>query len=388
MWKKMKKILIITTIGGFLPQFELNDIKLLSERGYEIHYASNFDNPVYDIDEKKLEQMGIVLHPICIHKSPTHIWQNFKALREICNIIRTQDIKAIHCHNPMGGVLARIAAFICGKKKIYVIYTAHGFHFYKDASIINWLFFFPVEYLLAKLTDSLITINREDYLRAKGFRTLKGKEIFQIPGVGVDVSKFADVMESKDAIREELGIPKDAFYMLSVGELNHNKNHEIIIRAVAEIKSHNVYYGICGSGYHEQYLRNLAKELGVEDRIRIYGFRKDIPKMLKGADVFVFPSLREGLGIAAIEAMAAGLPMVTSDCRGTREYMEEGITGRVCYSGSVTEYKEVIEWMMKHPDERQKMSQASRTKAQKFDIKQTEAIMRNVYSKITVDERG
>ena len=112
MWKKMKKILIITTIGGFLPQFELNDIKLLSERGYEIHYASNFDNPVYDIDEKKLEQMGIVLHPICIHKSPTHIWQNFKALREICNIIRTQDIKAIHCHNPMGGVLARIAAFI------------------------------------------------------------------------------------------------------------------------------------------------------------------------------------------------------------------------------------------------------------------------------------
>lgn len=384
----MNKILIITTIGGFLSQFEMNDVKLLLNQGYEIHYASNFDNPVYDIDQKQLEKMGIVLHPICIQKSPIHMLQNFKALRAICRIIRSQDIKVIHCHNPIGGVLARLAAMFCGKKKLHVIYTAHGFHFYKGASVLNWLFFYPVEYMLAKLTDCLVTINREDYLRAKNFNTLKGKAVFQVPGVGVDVSKFADVAESKETIRKELGIPENAFYLLSVGELNHNKNHEVVIRAVARMADKDIYYGICGSGYHEQYLKDLAQELKIEDRIRIYGFRNDIPRMLKAADVFVFPSLREGLGIAAIEAMAAGLPMITSDCRGTREYMEEGVTGRICYNGTVGEYAEIIEWMVCHADERQEMSQASRVKAKKFDVNQAEHIMRRVYSAISVDERG
>ncbi|MBQ7775139.1 MAG: glycosyltransferase family 4 protein [Lachnospiraceae bacterium] len=378
----MRKILIITTIGGFLQQFEMNDIDLLLDKGCEIHYASNFNNPVYDFDQKMLKDMGIVLHPICIHKSPVQLGENLKALKEICNIIRSENIEAIHCHNPMGGVLARLAALRCGKKKVHVIYTAHGFHFYKGASLVNWLFFFPVEYILAKWTDCLVTINREDYLRAKKFRTLKDKKIFQIPGVGIKISKFADVPESKEAIREELGIPQKAFYLLSVGELNHNKNHEVVMRALAKISDKNICYGICGRGYHDQYLKDLAKELGIEDRVFLFGFRKDIPRMLKAADIFVFPSLREGLGIAAVEAMAAGLPMITSDCRGTREYMEDEITGRICYNGTVEEYKEIIEWMICHEDERKKMSQAVRVRAQKFDIGQAERVMKSVYDTI------
>ncbi len=380
--ESMKNLLIITTIGGFLPQFEMNDVRLLQDMGYKLHYASNFKNPVYDLDKTMLKKMGITLHPICISKSPIHIFKNLRALRQICHIIRAHNIEAIHCHNPLGGVLARLAALMCGKKNLYIIYTAHGFHFYKGASILNWMMFFPVEYLLANLTDCLVTINKEDFLRAKKFRTLKGKKIFKIPGVGVNVSRFADVDESKESIRKELGMPQDAFYILSVGELNHNKNHEVIIRAVAELTDKDIYFGVCGRGYHEQYLKDLAKELKVEDRVRLYGFRKDIPRMLKAADLFVFPSHREGLGIAAIEAMAAGIPMITSDCRGTREYMEEGITGRVCYNGTVNEYKELITWMKNHPDERQKMSQASRGKAQMFDISQTERIMKSVYDTI------
>lgn len=384
---EMKKILIITTIGGFLSQFEMNDIKLLQERGFEVHYASNFDNPVYEWNRQALEELGIIFHPIPIQKSPMNIKQNLNALRELCKILRSQNIDAIHCHNPMGGVLGRLAALGCGKRKRYVIYTAHGFHFYKGAAFANWLFFFPVEYLLAKATDCLITINREDYLRAGKFRTLRGKAVLQIPGVGVDIRRFADAEGTKAAIREELGVPDKVFYLLSVGELNHNKNHEVVIRAIAGIQDSQIYYGICGRGYHEAYLKNLAKELGVENRVLFWGFRKDIPRMLKAADCFVFPSLREGLGIAAIEAMAAGLPMITSDCRGTREYMEEGVTGRICY-GTQEEYAEAISWMMSHETERQQMAKACRYKAQKFDISQTEHVMKKVYEGISTNERG
>lgn len=378
----MKRILIITTIGGFLPQFEMNDIKLLQDQGYEIHYASNFDNPVYALERQDLEEMGIVLHPICIHKSPAHIMQNFRALRELYHILRTENFEVIHCHNPMGGVIARLAALLYGKKKIYIIYTAHGFHFYKGASLKNWLLFYPAEWLLAGLTDCLVTINKEDYLRAQRFRTLKGKKVYRIPGVGVNTDKYADVEEEKDVIRREIGVPEQAFYLLSVGELNHNKNHEVVIRALAEIDNKEIYYGICGSGYHEKYLKELAGKLGVKDRVFFYGFRRDIPRMLKAADCFVFPSLREGLGVAAIEAMAAGLPMITSDCRGTREYMAEGITGRICYNGTAEEYRDAIVWMMNHPEDRQRISELCRRRAQKFSISQTEHIMKLVYSTI------
>lgn len=378
----MKRILIVTTIGGFLPQFEMNDIKLLQEQGYEIHYASNFENPVYALEKQDLEEMGIVLHPICIHKSPAHIGQNLRALRELYHILRTENFEVIHCHNPMGGVIARLAALLYGKRKIYIIYTAHGFHFYKGASLKNWLLFYPAEWLLAGLTDCLVTINKEDYLRARKFRTLKGKKVYRIPGVGVNTDKYADVEEEKSVIRREIGVPEQAFYLLSVGELNHNKNHEVVIRALAEIDSKEIYYGICGSGYHEEYLKELAGKLGVEDRVHFYGFRRDIPRMLKAADCFVFPSLREGLGVAAIEAMAAGLPMITSDCRGTREYMAEGITGRICYNGTAEEYRDAIVWMMNHPEDRQRISELCRHRAQKFSISQTEHIMKLVYSTI------
>lgn len=386
--EEMKKILIITTIGGFLSQFEMNDIKLLQERGFEIHYASNFDNPVYEWNRQVLEEKGIIFHSIPIQKSPVHIRHNFKALRDLCHILRSQNIDAIHCHNPMGGVLGRLATLVCGKRKHYVIYTAHGFHFYSGAALANWLCFFPVEYLLAKATDCLITINREDYLRASKFRTLRGKTVLQIPGVGINIQKFAEAEGTKATIREELGVPDNVFYLLSVGELNHNKNHEVVIRAVAQMQDRQIYYGICGRGYHEAYLKNLAKKLGVENRILFWGFRKDIPRMLKAADCFVFPSLREGLGIAAIEAMAAGLPMITSDCRGTREYMEEGVTGFICFHDAWEEYAEAISRMIRHEAQRQEMAKACRHKAQKFDIRQTEHIMKRVYERIPTNERG
>ena len=170
MVRPMKKILIVTTVGGFLPQFEMNDVKLLMEQGYEIHYASNFQNPVYQLDREALEAKGLKLHPIDIQKSPAKIGRNLKALFQLCTILREEDVSVVHCHNPMGGVLGRIAATCLPKhKRPYVIYTAHGFHFYRGAPFFNWMFFYPTERLLAGCTDCLITINHEDAQRAEKF---------------------------------------------------------------------------------------------------------------------------------------------------------------------------------------------------------------------------
>ncbi|MDE6127760.1 MAG: glycosyltransferase family 4 protein [Lachnospiraceae bacterium] len=381
---KAKKILIITTAGGFLPQFEMNDVKILAEQGFEIHYASNFDNPVYEMDIDMLEKLGIRLHSISIPKSPVHIRRGIKAFREIASIIRQEGITVLHCHNPMGGVLGRLAALVCGTKGSYVIYTAHGFHFYKGAPFLNWLLFYPAEWLLAMVTDCLITINGEDALRAENFLHGRLRAAYRIPGVGVDTLKFAPDKEVRRQMRHQLQIAKDTFCMLSVGEINRNKNHEVIIRALAKLKNPAVFYGICGRGYRQEYLEKLARRLGVEKQVKFYGFRRDIPQMLQAADCFVFPSKREGLGIAAVEAMAAGLPMITSDCRGTREYMKDGVTGYVCRSNKAAAYAKLIRRMKESHKLRREMSAACRSVAEDFDIKKTDKIMREIYRQLSM----
>lgn len=391
----MKKILIVTTIGGFLPQFEMNDVKILMEQGYEVHYASNFANPVYELDTELLKQMGIRLHPVDIQKSPLKLRRNMRALKEIISIIRREGIQVIHCHNPMGGVLGRLAALAGGSLKPYVLYTAHGFHFYDGAPLLNWLLFFPAEFLLAGHTDSMITINREDDVRAhryfsgrqKAADTAVGqKNVYRIPGVGVKTARFAPDPNVREKVRNVLQIKDDTFYILSVGELNRNKNHEVIIRAIASLKDPDIFYGICGKGYRREYLEELARKKGIAHQVKFFGFRNDIPEMLQGADCFVFPSRREGLGIAALEAMAAGLPMITSDCRGTREYMEDNVTGYVCRSGQVSEYARLIKKMKNDPEKRKEMSDVCRSVAEKFNLHRTDRIMREIYSQITYAE--
>lgn len=378
----MKKALFLTTISGFLQQFEMNDVKILQEMGYEVHYASNFHNPVYEVNKEELRNKGIVLHQVGIQKSPKQIFENLKAFFQVRKIIVNEKIDMIHCHNPMGGVIGRLATLGL-KKSVVVIYTAHGFHFYKGAPIINWLIYFPVEWLLAKITDWLITINKEDYTVATKYRFKNIDRIEWIPGVGILNDRFAPADGRRDEARRELNIPGDVFFVLSVGELNKNKNHKVIMQAIAKVENPKIYYGICGRGPMEAELQDIADELCIAKQVTLFGFRNDIPRMLAAADCFAFPSKREGLGIAALEAMAAGIPLITSDCRGTREYMKHGMNGLVCKSGTAEEYANAIKKMYEQADMRKKMSQKCLKTAEEFDVSVTDKIMRTVYRNLS-----
>ncbi len=378
----MKKVLILTTIGGFLSQFELNDVKLLIEMGYQIHYASNFQNPIYEVREEELKAMGVILHHISIEKSPLKIKRNLKALLELKKIVREENITLIHCHNPMGGVIGRLCSINKEKKSIPVIYTAHGLHFYHGAPILNWLLYYPVERFLARFTDIIVTINKEDYKRVKGFPLRKNGKIFQIPGVGIDTNKFKEKIGYREQIRKQLNIPQDAFFVLSVGELNHNKNHKVILKACAQLEFPHIHYGICGRGKQKDALLDLAEKLGMSERFHLFGFRKDIPEVLQAADCFAFPSKREGLGIAAIEAMAGGIPLITSDCRGTREYLKSGMNGFSCSSQNPLEYSLGIGKLMMKREVKSNMSRNCLDMAEQFHIRETEKIMRQVYQSV------
>lgn len=410
--KFMKRVLFVTTISGFLPQFEKNDVKLLKQMGCQIHYASNFTNPIYAFDKTELEKNGVALHQIDIEKSPAKINKNIKAIKQLIKIIDENDIDIVHCHNPMGGVAARIAAR-AGKRKPKVIYTAHGFHFYKGAPIMNWLLFYTAERFLARYTDIIVTINREDYIRAKKFRLKKNGEVYLIHSVGVDKEKFAPRPELREKKRAELGIPADAFHIVTAAELNENKNQKVVIEAVAALtnkaktdanayntnyagnadyvsntncidktnKTHNIYYTICGKGPNEDKLRELIKAYGLENNISLLGYRTDMDEILQTADVFAFPSIREGLGVAAIEALMCNVPLIAADNRGTREYASDGNNGIVCRYDAVDEFEEAIELLYGNTAYRKRMADRCRESVKKFTIEEVEKTMTKVYTR-------
>mgnify|MGYP002765787785 CR=1 FL=1 len=381
----MKKALILTTTSGFLSQFELNNVKLLQERGYQIHYATNFGVPIYEVKDEALRDMGVILHHISIEKSPFKLKKNFWALRELIRIIDREQIEVVHCHNPNGGVLGRLAAAL-SKRKPYVIYTAHGFHFFQGASVINWLFYYPVEKMLAKLSDIIITINHEDYMRASSFSYKENGSAQLIPGVGINKEIFNPDDQSNIAaaqkLREIWNVPKDAFHIVSAGELNKNKNHKVVIEALARLSRDNIYYSICGEGPYRAELEKLIKKLGLSGRVFLRGYRNDMQVVWHTADLSIFPSHREGMGMAALEAMACGIPIIVADNRGTREYLSDGNNGFVCDADLPEEFAGAILRMYENAELRTALADNALATTVNFTLQRTESRMREIYSKL------
>lgn len=314
------KILYITTVGGTMPFFK-NFIKELIDIGHTVDLACNErEMPVADY----FKEWGCKVFPLSCERSPFKVG-NLHAVKEIKQLVLENDYDIVHCHTPIAAACTRIACRKARKNGTKVIYTAHGFHFYKGAPALNWIIFYPIEWLCARWTDVLITINKEDYELAQ--RRMKAKKIEYVPGVGIDTERFYETTIDKCNKRRELGIPEDAFLLLSVGELNVNKNHEIVIRALKEIENDQIHYMIAGVGDLEAKLKMVAKECNVDNRVHLLGYRKDVAELYKAADVFVFPSFREGLSVSVMEALASGLPVVCSKIRGNVDLVEEGVTG-------------------------------------------------------------
>ncbi len=383
-----RKVLFVATVGGFVTQFEMSNVSLLQEMGYEVHSAANFREPVYSVKEKELIDRGVILHQVDIEKSP-YMWkQNRQALEQLCKIIKDEKISLLHCHTPVGGLLGRLAGILCREEKPQVIYTAHGFHFYKGAPLMNWLFYYSVERILAHHTDALVTINEEDYRRAGRFRLRKGGCVYKIPGEGLHREAFQPVTENrKKELRQQLGLDENVFFFLSVGELSGNKNHREIIRLMPDIKKRlsdrKILYGICGDGFYREELTELVDKMELQESVKFYGYQSNIADYLACADCFVFPSVREGLGMAALEAMSMGIPVIASDNRGTREYMKDGCNGYVCDVKNPKDFVDAFERICRmQPGERAAMQSEGCRTAEKFDIRNAAVVMSRVYEAV------
>lgn len=381
----MRRILILTTVSGFLLKFEQENVDLLQKMGFEVHYASNENNPGYYFSREALARIGVKFHHIEIAKSPADIQAFRKAKKRLEYLIRTYHFCAIHCHTPMGGVLGREMGRIFSHRQLKIIYTAHGFHFYKGSPLWNHLIYETVERYLAHYTDQMILINQEDYDAACSFCVRPGGHVYQIPGVGLDRKRFSPrSIEQKERDREALGISKDEFLIVSVGELNKNKNHEIVIKAIARLKKSDknfpVKYIICGEGEYREQLVRLIRKLKLKDAVNLCGYCQNVPEVLGCADVSAFPSVREGLGMAGLEALALGIPLLASENRGTREYLKNGYNGFFCRADDAASWEMALRRVRTmNQTEKMQFKRQCRASTEAFEKDKTRQIMKQVY---------
>lgn len=312
------KILYVTTISLTMNSFFKPHIEMLVREGNHVDIACNFNDLAAD---KLYAELGCNAYQIDFSRSPLSP-DNIKAYKQLKKVVEDGNYDIVHCHTPNAAAITRL---VCKKFRkttdLKVFYTAHGFHFYKGAPKLNWMIYYPIEKFCSKYTDKLLTINQEDFDLAK--TKFNAKEICYVPGVGIDLSRFENIDTDREEKRREIGVPTDSFLLLSVGELNENKNHQVVIRALAKLNNPDIHYAIAGVGDKKDYLLNLASELGVSKQFHLLGYRKDIPQLYAATDIFCFPSIREGLSASLMEAMASGLPVVCSSIRGNVDLINE-----------------------------------------------------------------
>lgn len=341
----MKKVLIVVSVISFIEWFNKENIEYLrNELNCQVHIACNL-NYMNDTDEnrtnaylEKIRSEGVVVHNVDFARSPFSK-ENIRAWAELKKVIYSQHFDLINCHTPVASIITRLISRKARKNGSIIMYTCHGFHFHKASPLRNWILYYPVEWLCSFFCDYIVTINKEDYSLAK---KLHSEHVRYIPGVGVDIERIKNTTVDKALYKKNIGIPEDGIMLLSIGELIERKNHEVIIRALSRIKCGNIYYVICGKGPLERYLNKISIDLGIANNVVLLGFRSDIAELCNVADIGAFPSKIEGLGLAGIEIMAAGVPLVSSNVHGIIDYVVDGETGFLCDPDDVDGFSNAI----------------------------------------------
>lgn len=331
------KILYVTTISNTVNTFLIPHIKMLIEQNHKVDVAFCVERNV----DPEIIKMGCKIHDLQFQRNPLSI-KNFDAYMKLKKLIKEENYELIHTHTPVASACVRLACR--GLKSVKVFYTAHGFHFYKGSPLKNWLIYYPIEKWLSRYTDCLITINREDYNTAIDHKFRAGR-IELVNGVGIDLTKFKPQdKNTKEKLRKEYGFSNQDFILVYVGELSYRKHQDLLISVMQQLKNTvpNIKLLLVGDGpFYDQYKKQIV-DAGIVDNVKLLGYKKDIPNLMALSDLAVSSSRQEGLPVNIMEAMAVGLPLVVTDCRGNRDLVKNNENGFVVPLDDVDFFVEAI----------------------------------------------
>lgn len=369
MYINMKKILFCATVYTHLAAFHKPFIKYFQKLGYEVHAAANPSEG----RKEEIEELGVVCWDVSFSRSPLKR-DNLNAVKEIKKIITTNNFILIHTHTPIASLLIRYANRRWSNSKI--LYTAHGFHFFKGAPLLNWLLYYPMEYLGSKWTDGLITMNSEDFCRAQKMGLKANHNLFLTNGVGVEESYVSNSF----SIREELAIPAQDIVITCVAELNDNKNHQFLLGIWKKLfkENPNVHLLIVGDGVHNQKLKQYVKDNKLE-QISFLGFRKDVGSILSESNIITLLSKREGLPKSIMEGMYYSLPAVVSQTRGLRDLVKHNESGFVVELGNDQSLYSSFDKLIKDSQLRKEMGIKGKKRFEKYKIESVIQELDSIY---------
>ncbi|MDI6498963.1 glycosyltransferase [Leuconostoc suionicum] len=380
-----KKVLMLAAKANMIQQFNHRNIKILQNLGYEVHIATNmvdFGSMSAEENERFKQWMidnDVIDHQIDFERRIGSLKGNIRSIKQLRKLFKEIDFTFVHVHSPLGSVLGRLVA---KRFKVPAIYTAHGFHFFKGGPKSGWLVFYPLEWAFSFITDTLITINDEDYEVAK--KHMHAKNIVKINGIGVDVEQAWRVTDEEKLIarrnvRKELDIPENAFVISSVGELSNRKNHKVVLEALKIMcakQRENIYYIIAGTGDNGKMLNELAASFNFKNHFKLLGYRSDIRDINFASNIVIFPSFQEGLGVSGLETVINGSYLIGSDVRGIKDYILDGSFGDTFNPRNAKQLEKLIKNKVNTSNLN---TELNKRQLLQFDVKIIDNVMKEIY---------
>ncbi|KQL54039.1 glycosyl transferase [Heyndrickxia shackletonii] len=376
------KILIVSTVSGTINTFLIPHIKWLIEKGNEVSVASNYAE---DIDDR-ISELGCTIYSVPFQRNPLKI-ENYQALKSIKQIVLNGKYEMVHVHTPVASLLTR---FACRKiKGVTMVYTSHGFHFFNGAPMKNWIIYCTLERLAARWTDVLITMNDEDFDYGQKLTLRSNIPCFKVHGVGVDLNKFSPISrEEKLALRSEYQYNPNDFIVIYVAELSYRKQQDLLIKSISRLQKNinQIKLLLVGDGELLETYKKMAANFKLDNQVEFLGYRKDIDKLLAMSDIAVSTSRQEGLPVNIMEAMATGLPIVVTNCRGNRDLITNNYNGIVVGVNDEKACANAIEKVYRSNKTRTIFSKNNINSIQTYKINNILSEMEEIYSNIFAEK--
>ena len=362
------KILHVCAVDFTVKNLLLPQVDYLVSQGLSVEIACS---PGQEVE--RLQQKGYAIHSIQINRQIEPI-SNLISTYQLYKLMRQRGYDAVHVHTPIASVLGRIAAKLAGIKRI--IYTAHGFPFHDQSSRKEYHLYFIIEKLCAVGTDLILTQSYEDFITAQKSSLCAPNQVRYL-GNGIDVDRFNrnrlnPIQQTQ--LRKSLGIPNSANLIIgTIGRLNNRKGSGYLVQAAAQLLPHlpNLHILIIGSQLStdadpfQAELVEKIQQLGLESHVTLTGYRQDTPELLGLLDIFTLPTFaHEGLPRSILEAMSMELPVVTTNIRGCREAVVDGITGFIVPSQDSEKLADALGKLLADPSMRKTFGQEGRQRVE------------------------